>query len=103
MLHLLRDTITIYSTPAIDEYGKNQFSAGVVIKCRFVEKTKVILGPTGENITAEAEVWLAPDTDVVLDDKLLYGTQGYRVVQIAKQRDMTNVKFIKCLLERYEI
>lgn len=102
MLHLFRDIVSLYLTPVKNEYGKDVFVNSTDYHCRFVEKTKVILSPTGENITSQAEVWLAPGVLISLGDKLVYATQGYRVIQLSKPKDSTSVRFIKCFLERYE-
>jgi hypothetical protein len=98
----MQDIINVYPTPVLDEYGKSSFASSTAYKGRFVEKTKVILSPTGENVTSQAEVWLTPDVPVDLGDKLIYETQGYRIIQLSKPKTASTVKFIKCYLERYE-
>jgi len=79
---LLNQTITLYNLGSYDADGEPSYSTGSDIDCRFEAKTKRVLLPDGQVLTIDAFVIVGPDESVSTDDKVTYGSNDYKVVDI---------------------
>lgn len=76
---LLRQEVTIYPKTGYGADGRSTAGTGVTVKARIQETTKRKLLPTGTLITIDAIVYVPASTTVATDDKLVYGSNSYKV------------------------
>lgn len=56
--------------------------------CRFQEVSQVITSEAGEVVTSAAKVFLPAATSVSFNDELTYGGKTYKVLKVARRRDL---------------
>lgn len=76
---LLNQTITVYSKSGYDEYGRETVGSGTNITARVQESTKRRLLADGSLVTIDAIVYCPADTTINTDDRVVYGTENYKV------------------------
>jgi hypothetical protein len=86
---LFNQTITIASKTGYNEYGRETTSGATAIQSRFQKTNKQRLLPNGSMITIVATVYVPSDTVVVVDDKVTYGGNTYKVYGIYTAVDGT--------------
>lgn len=84
---LLNQTITLYSQSGYDEFGDPSFGDGSSVAARFEAATKRILLPNGQTLTIDAEAFVKSSVTVATEDKVLYDSNYYKVVDIFKVPD----------------
>ena len=101
MKHLMRDTVLVYPTPSVDEYGRDTFSASIAYKGRFVLKSIMIIDSKGAEVQADAICYLPIEvTSLSINDKVEYGGVSYRVIALEKPKDDTRERYIKVTLKK---
>lgn len=82
---LSNQTITIeVPTGLQDRHGQKAFGAPSTAKCRFERIYKVITTAEREREPIHAMVGLPPTYTVTASSRITYGTDQYRVIQIAE-------------------
>lgn len=81
--HLLKQTCTISTAGAQDRFGKNAHSAPVSYACRFQKTNRIMQMPNGEKTPVDGIVWLASADAVLINDKLTFGTESFRIMMIS--------------------
>ena len=93
---LLNQTITIYGKTSYTAQGREVVGAGTSIQARFQAKQKNVMSPTGAIITIAATAYVAADTVVAIDDRVIYDSQTYKVYSKYKVADgQGNINHIK--------
>jgi hypothetical protein len=78
-LGLLNQTITLYNKTGYDAYGREAVGSGTEVDCRFQKTTKRKLLENGSLALIVAECWLPPDTTINTDDRVVFGSDSYKV------------------------
>jgi len=99
MKHFFNDPITIYNEASRDQYGRQVWSDGEAVNCRFVEVNKVIYSSKGESVMSDALIHLSSDVTITLGSKIVFDAVKYRVISLKKPKDQFNVRFIKVYLQ----
>jgi len=82
---LSKQTITIENPSGIqDRHGKKAFGAAASAKCRFERIYKTIVTAEREREPIHAMVGLPPSYTVAIGARVTYGSDQYRVLQIAE-------------------
>lgn len=84
----LHQTAEIAAKSGRDLYGKPTQSAGVTVKCRFQEGTKMTKTPAGQEMSVDGEFWVMPTVAVKTDDIMTVDGVKYRVVKVSKKVDL---------------
>ena len=79
---LLNQTITLYQTQTIDEYGRVANTVGTDYNARFERVHKNILQADGNTLTIDGIVYINPGVAIENDDKITYGGNDYKVVAV---------------------
>jgi head-tail adaptor len=101
MKHFFNDALTIYQNQAVDEYGRETWGVGIPVNGRFSEENKVLFNAKGETITSDASIHVPAETEIDNGSRVVFDSQDYRVIKTKKPKDMSEVRFIKCYLEKY--
>lgn len=86
---LLNQSVTIYNRSGYGADGEFTYSTGTSVDSRFEAKTKRVLLPNGDILAIDAFVIVGPDVTVNTNDKITYGSDDYRVVDIFAVPDDT--------------
>ncbi|MFA5768362.1 MAG: hypothetical protein WC871_02340 [Bacteroidales bacterium] len=78
-LGLLNQKLTLYTKTGYDDYGREAVGSGTTVNCRFQKTTIRRLLDNGSLILIEAECWVPPDTTISVDDKVVFGSESYKV------------------------
>jgi uncharacterized protein YigA (DUF484 family) len=102
--HLLKDTLTIYSTVTHNEYNEETFSDSHEYMGRFQLKNKLFLNDKNEQIQADALVYIEKEaTGVDIGTKITFNEQDYRVVAVKSAlNDLNNLHHYEVWLQRWE-
>lgn len=68
-----------------DLYGKPTTGTVITVKCRFQEAKKTTKDSKGQEVGADAEIWLMPTVSLAIDDEVTVSGQKYRVVNVSKK------------------
>ncbi len=88
-------------TPRVGE-GLTESQYGVPFQpaCRFQEASQVVTTEAGEVVTSSAKVFLPPVTPVSYNDVLTYGGKAYKVLKVARRRDLEAEYHVEAWLGR---
>lgn len=78
-LGLLNQECTIYTKSGYNEYGRETVGSGTDSICRLQKTTKRKLLDNGSLALIEAECWLPSDVTVNVDDRVVFGSDSYKV------------------------
>lgn len=79
---LLNQTITIASKTGYNEYGREVVGSSNTVHARFQKTNKQRLLPNGSLITILAICYVPAGTVVVIDDKITFDSENYKVYGI---------------------
>lgn len=85
--HLLKQSCTVSTAGAQDKFGKVAEGAATTYPCRFQKTTRVIATPEREKTPIDGVVWLSASAVVGVGDKLIFGSQSYRVMLVQPMID----------------
>lgn len=85
----LNQSATLKKTASRDVYGKQILNVGTSIRCRFQGSHSRIMTEAGEELTADAELWVLGSADVEHNDIIEYESQTYRIVKVETKRNLT--------------
>lgn len=85
--HLLNQTLTQYSGGSYGADGKPTYGTGSSVACRFENKVKRILLPTGQTLTIDAFAVVDGGASFATDDRVTYDSIDYKVVDVFKAVD----------------
>jgi hypothetical protein len=76
---LLNQTVSIYNATGQDRHGDGAFGVATNVKARMVPKSRTILQPNGTVVQIDALCYVKPETNVNINDKLIYDSNTYKV------------------------
>lgn len=82
LLSLLNQVITHYPRAGYGADGRATTGDSSSINSRFMAKQKRVLLPNGNTLTIDAYAIIGPDESISTNDRVDYGTQKYKVVDI---------------------
>ena len=77
---LLNQTLTLNVVSGKDRYGRENYGSSSTVRCRFQKSNKVVLQSNGETQAIDAIIFVNPDTSVNVDDKVVYSSEAYKVI-----------------------
>lgn len=81
---LLNQTISLYNRSSYGFDGRAAYGSASDVKGRLESKVKRILMPDGTTMQVDAFLMLKPDVTIANDDKIVYDSVAYRVIDIFK-------------------
>lgn len=85
----LNQEATLKTTTARDVYGKQTLTAGTPIKCRLQGSHKRLTNDSGEEFTADAEMWVKGSQAISNGNIIVWEGEQFRVVKIETKRTLT--------------
>lgn len=86
---------------SLDRYGNTIPGASSSVRCKFMVKSGFITAPGGEEVSYNAIAYIALTQSAALDDKVVFNSDQYRIIDITEQRGtVTNLKHKKLFLQR---
>jgi len=82
----LNQTVSIATQSGQNSYGEPTYNAATNKKARLEQKFRLITSATGEKVGCDAKMWVMPDTDIDIKDKVTYESQDYEVIRVDKSR-----------------
>lgn len=79
---LLNQTVTISRRTGSDVHTKETYSAGVDARARFERKASVIVTQEREREPIDGIVFIKPNVDVEVGDRLAYNSTNYKVMAV---------------------
>ena len=103
MKHLMRQSVTVYPTSAVDEYNRETWTGGVVHKGRVELKTIILKDEKGEEIQADGACFLpALVSGLSIGTRVDYDSVSYRVLALKSNvNDLGTVKLYKAIIKRW--
>ena len=103
-INFFTQTMTYYPHGGtLDRYGKKVPGAAATVKCKFMVKSGFIKAPGDEEISYQAVAYIPLAQGAVLDDKVVFNSSNYRIVDVVEQRGtVTGLKHKKLLLQRLQ-
>lgn len=77
---LLNQTITLYASTSLDDYGRESFGTATSVKARVEIVNKSQLLPNGDVKQIDAIAFVKPSVTIDNDDKVTYNSVNYKVV-----------------------
>jgi hypothetical protein len=77
---LLNQTITLYNSSSVDDYGRETFGSATSVKGRVEIVNKSLLLPNGDVKQIDAIAFVKPSVTIDNDDKVTYNSVNYKVV-----------------------
>ena len=100
--HLLNQTCTISTAGVVDKFNKRTFGTATSTACRFQKVHRTLATKQNEIEPIDGLVWVESDTTVVVDDKLIFDSVDYRVVQAEPMIDgVGTTRHIELLVQEW--
>jgi hypothetical protein len=102
-ISMMNQTITVYQRSSYDGEGREVVGNGTTVRARVQPKTKNVFSQNSQLLTVEIVAYVPPDTSIVVDDRVGYGSQFYKVhTAYPTPNGDGNVEFIKVELLKWQ-
>ena len=71
-----------------DKFGEPTFDEGVAVYCRWSEQVQEIQTRTADRVISMSEVWLRPEVDIAIGDKLVRDGVAFTVLMVGTKTDL---------------
>ena len=85
----LNQLVTRNPLKSYDTYGKPTIGNGQSVKARFQGKQRRAMDNKGVEFVTDAELWIAPDQEMALDDVILFEDIQYKVVRVDVKKGLS--------------
>jgi len=97
----LQTKATIYLQGVLDKWGRQSFSTGTEVDCRWQEINDLVKDEKGNDIIAKVKMFLESDISISNEDRVIKDGVNYRVISVSTKGFIEQNSHREVLL-RYE-